>query len=267
MVLDSAQKTKKVAFIGSGLITILSLLDSSFDDALVQRFRLASKRCDRSLLESVPVHLADEEFRRAFCSSRSSFYILVSILRRHLLRDADQAKRSSDGVISPCIRLAVTLRMISGARTLTRCWHFAWVGLQFTLYFVETVLVIVDELKMPGVPVNDSAELKKLADDFRCSRSAPSLLYGSVRAIDGIAIAITKPPDECAQRKLYCRKGKCSLPVQAVVDASYCFLYMSSRCVGSTHDSVALSASSLAYRLREGELPFGYLIAADAAYL
>ncbi len=82
-------------------------------------------------------------------------------------------------------------------------------------------------LPMPGVPLTDEVELRKLADGFLKSRRKPNPLYGCIGAIDGIAIKIFKPRDEYVPRKVFCRKGFYSLPVQAVVDSSYKFLYMS----------------------------------------
>jgi DDE superfamily endonuclease len=64
----------------------------------------------------------------------------------------------------------------------------------------------------------------------------------------------------------FCRKGFYALPVQACVDYRYKFQYMSSRAVGSTHDHLAWSISSLALNLETGAMIPGYWIAGDAAY-
>ena len=57
-----------------------------------------------------------------------------------------------------------------------------------------------------------------------------------------------------------------AIPVQAVADAQYNFLYMSARCSGSTHDSVAFAVSNVAQNLSATRLPHGYWIAADLLY-
>ena len=85
--------------------------------------------------------------------------------------------------------------------------------------FHETVQVVDSELKMPGLPLDDLLELKNLVDEFHRSKRAPSPLYGSLDALDGIEIVVKKPPDQYVPRKFNFRKGKYALPAQAVVDS------------------------------------------------
>jgi DDE superfamily endonuclease len=85
-------------------------------------------------------------------------------------------------------------------------------------------------------------------------------------AVDGIAVKILKPPDNENPAGYYCRKGFYAIPVQAVVDSDYKFMYMSAVCVGSTHDSVAWAVSKLGMLLMKGAMILGYWIAGDAAY-
>ncbi len=120
---------------------------------------------------------------------------------------------------------------------------------------------------MPGVPLNKPVALEMLAAEFHSSRKPVNPLCGCIGALDGIAIAIQKPPDEYVPRNFYCRKGIYALPVQAMVDARNRFVYMTSQCVGSTHDFVAFHVSAFARKLRDGRLPYGYWIAADPAYM
>ncbi len=87
--------------------------------------------------------------------------------------------------------------------------------------------------------VSDTAELERLAGGFSLSRRGGSPLYRCVGALDGICVRVKKPLGKCKPRDYFCRKGFYSVPVQAIVDSSYRFLYMSARCVGSTHDSLA----------------------------
>jgi hypothetical protein len=57
------------------------------------------------------------------------------------------------------------------------------------------------------------------------------------------------------------------MPIQSVCDSNYKCLYMSARCVGSTHNSLAWAVSTLGSRLQRG-LGIGfYWIAGDAAYV
>jgi hypothetical protein len=97
---------------------------------------------------------------------------------------------------------------------------------------------------MPGIPTTDSAKLSCLADGFRRSRTPASPIHGCIGALDVIAISILKPPDQFVPRNFYCRKGMFALPVQAIVDFSYRFMYMSASCVWSTHDSLSFCVFS-----------------------
>jgi DDE superfamily endonuclease len=90
--------------------------------------------------------------------------------------------------------------------------------------------------------------------------------YGVAWDLDGIALPIAKPQDKYFPRHYYTRKGFYALPVQCICDASYRFLYMSARCVGSTHESLAWACSMLGSRFPDGLNIGEYWIAADAAY-
>jgi hypothetical protein len=85
--------------------------------------------------------------------------------------------------------------------------------------------------------------------------------------VDGIAIKIANPLDCCVPRHYYCRKGFYSAPFQAIVDAKYRFISLSSVVCGSTPDSLAFRASSIGEKLYTHGLPFGYWVAGDAAYV
>jgi DDE superfamily endonuclease len=108
-----------------------------------------------------------------------------------------------------------------------------------------------EELWLPGIP-NDLGQLRALADDFNRSRPILNPLNGCISAIDGIAIALRFPRAENLPSLYYCRKGFFALPVQICCDAKYRFQYFSARAVGSTHDSLAFSLSSLYAFLEEG---------------
>jgi hypothetical protein len=67
-------------------------------------------------------------------------------------------------------------------------------------------------------------------------------------------------------RNYYCRKGFYSVPFQAIEDAKYRFITLSSVVCGSTHYSLAFRASSIGEKLYTQGLLFGYWISGDAAY-
>lgn len=168
--------------------------------------------------------------------------------------------------MSPAMRLALTLRLLAVGSYLDQVLSFRLAGC--TVYHIlrSTVYTIHSTLPMPGVPLEDTRSLQGLATKFHNSRTLPNPLFGCIGALDGIAIKIAKPADNYVPRNFFCRKGHYAIPVQAVADASYRFLYMSEKCPGSTHDSVTFHVSSLARRLRRGELLPGYWIAGDAAF-
>eukprot|EP00171_Calliarthron_tuberculosum_P002445 IDg2445t1 len=258
--------TKTVTIISAAAtFLLLGYLEEDEDEPRIP-VRAASKRRYRPSFQTITTGLNDVEFRRAFRISRPSFDKLVCMLHCHLIRDAERASRSSGGAISPSLRLAITLRLLSGGSYLDQMISFHVGRSTVFAVFKETVLAIMKVLKMPGVPLTNFEKLLQLANDFQNSRVCPSPIRGCIAAIDGIAIGIQKPPDEYMPRNFFCRKGKFALPVQACVDSNYRFLTMSCVCVGSTHDSVAFSVSGLANELRNGTSHHGFWIAGDAAY-
>ena len=234
-----------------------SLLHTLCADGLA-RIRKPSRTRFRVTFQIIVSNLSDAEFRRAFRVSKTSFQRLLNALSLALDRDVNQARRSSGGEVESAVRLAVTLRMLAGGSYHDQMLSFNLGRSTVFQIFHDTISAIVKTLKMPGVPLHDVDKLMELSTRFNESRQNPSPLFGCVGALDGISIAIQKPPDEYVPRNFYCRKGMYAMPVQAIVDSRYRFLYMSCRCVGSTHDSVAFHVSSMARRLRQGEMPAGY---------
>lgn len=218
------------------------------------------------------VSFSDAEFKKALRMSRSAFSKLLNLLRDDLgLRSRHGGHAAPDGgtKLEPDARLAIALRMMAGGSL----WDLMAIFnvSRPTLYrvFNNVVDVMMARLKLPGLPTDTEPELRRMADEFQRSRrgSADNPLYGCVGAIDGIAVAIQAPPAEYHPAQYYCRKGFYCLPVQAVCDANYRFIYMSAVAVGSTHDSVAFAMSSLWRSLQSARLPAGFWLAGDAAYI
>ena len=57
------------------------------------------------------------------------------------------------------------------------------------------------------------------------------------------------------------------IPVRAIRDSRYRFVFFTAKCAGTTHDSFAFSVSSYVKRLAAGDLPNEFWIAADDAYV
>jgi hypothetical protein len=232
-----------------------------------RRTRRASLRRVRPCLSNVVRDLSDGEFRRVFRMQRCTFTSLLYILLPDLQRDVSMALRSSGGRIEPEIRLALTLRLLAGASYLDTVMLFAISPSSCYAVFHDTISSILSRLEMPGLPLDDIENLDKLSQGFSESRLHDNPLVGCVGAVDGIAVKIAKPRDCFVPRNYYCRKGFYSAPFQAIVDARYRFLSLSSVVCGSTHDSLAFRASFIGEKLYSQGLPTGYWVAGDAAYV
>jgi DDE superfamily endonuclease/Villin headpiece domain len=231
------------------------------------RRRMAALRRARPSFESIAGYLSDHDFTRCFRMPREAFYNLLAILRGDLERQLAAATKSSGGRVEPASRLAILLRILGGASYLDMQLVFGVGRSTVFQVFHSTLRAINAKLQMPGVPVGNEEKMRANAEAFRTSRDPHSPLWGCIGALDGIALAIKKPHDHYFPRHFYTRKGFYAMPIQAVCDSKYKFLYMSARCVGSTHDSLAWAVSTLGRRLQDG-LGLGvYWLAGDAAYV
>lgn len=115
--------------------------------------------------------------------------------------------------------------------------------------FHETLLVLRDDLQVPGAPTKDTENIRVLADEFRRYRSTLSLLYGCVGAMDRISEQIEKPYVLYVPRNYFCRKGFYSRVVQAAVECKLRFKYMSCMRASTAHGSTAFGISFQALTL------------------
>ena len=198
---------------------------------------------------------------------KSAFTSLLEMLLPDLQRDTAMALRSSGGRIEPEIRLALTLWILAGESYLDAMMLFGISRSSCYATFHGTIESILSRLELPGLPLSNRNCLDKLSQEFSAARGNSNPLVGCVGAVDGIAIKISKPLDCYVPRNYYCRKGFYSAPFQAIVDAKYRFISLSSVVCGSTHDSLAFRASSIGEKLYTQGLPFGYWVAGDAAYV
>jgi hypothetical protein len=90
---------------------------------------------------------------------------------------------------------------------------------------------------------------------------------GCIVALDGIELAIKKPHDHYFLRKFYIRKLFYALPIQPVRYSNFILLYMSARCVGSTHDSFVWAVSILGQRFQDGLCLGIYWLAGESVYV
>jgi DDE superfamily endonuclease len=261
----ATRRRAEIAAVAAVLMTMCVAIGTLDPESrlLARRTRLHIR--ERMSVEHAFRYFNDIEFTRALRMGRPAFLKLVRKLKSGLERDARQGARSSAGRVEPDSRLAVTVRMHTGGSV----WDLMQVfGLgRSTIYefFHATLDVIMITVQLPGVPCTDSSCLRALAEGFKSSRGPVNPTDGCVSALDGIAFFMHRPSTEFTPRMFICRKGFYALPVQACVDYRYKLQYMS-RAVGSTHDHLAWSISSLALNLETGAMIPGYWIVGDAAY-
>jgi hypothetical protein len=132
--------------------------------------RPAAVRRQRCRFETVVQYPSPHDFTRCFRMPRNVFYKLLSLLKPRLMRNANMGRRSSGGIIEPAVRLAMFLRILSGASYLDLEIAFR-VG-RSTIYsvFLSTLNVVLSTIPMPGVPVDDAAKLRELAKGYCASR-------------------------------------------------------------------------------------------------
>lgn len=208
----------------------------------------------------------DASFKRAFRMDRKVFEKLLSLVWNDLKKNDDMGRRAKRPTIQPDVTLGVTLRMLAGGSYLDLMAAYEISDSAVYEIFHSTTEALMKRLRLPGLP-RTIPGLRRLAEEFKMSRSPPSPLSGCVGALDGIAIKIKKPSSYLDPAYFYCRKGYYAIPVQAVVDSDYRFLCYSARCVGSTHDSLAHAVSSLGQYLEAGNLRNEFWIAGDEAYV
>lgn len=180
--------------------------------------------------------------------------------------DETMSRRGSpSGPVTPELQLSMTLRFLAGGSYMDiAVLH----GVHRSTLFM-CVWRVIDAIEMVPefnlrFPIDDTARLTELANDFQCQRGNP--LWGCVGAIDGIAIEITRPTGVKNSKSYYNRKGFFAIPLQAMVDVNYIFTFASMKTTGSTHDAIGFAVSGLGQRVAAGDLPYPFWIAADAAY-
>lgn len=194
--------------------------------------------------QSVTDIYSDRIFKRAFRMDRDVFAKLLNLIREDITKNDEMGRRSKRPTIKPDVRMGVTLRMLAGASYLDLMTSYQISASAVYEIFHDTCDVLMRKLWLPGLP-NTVQGLRRMAEEFRISRSPPSPLPGCIGALDGIAIKIKKPEWCLGPACYWCRKGYYAIPVQALVDSNYRFICYSARCVFSTHDSLSHSVSAL----------------------
>ena len=132
--------------------SILALAEISRQD----RARVGNRILERRSFEASIRNMNDFEFRRTFRMHRSAFRVLCTVLEHKLMRNSEMGMRSSAGVISVPVQVAIFLRTLAGARYLD---FMSLYGVtRPTVYAVlqRVCDAVLCELALPGLPSTQS---------------------------------------------------------------------------------------------------------------
>lgn len=189
----------------------------------------------------------------------------------------DAHKDSTGGFISGEVRLAITLRLLSGASYLdlgllfiTSYSHVYDIYHYVIKYWINNDDVIsIDFYKN----LTDVEAMKQTAKEFAVNGRNESIIGGAIAALDGWLVKIKCPTlagDKVKnQGSFFCQKDYFAVNVQAMVDRKKRVVWRSIKCRESKHDSTAFKRSSL-YKLLVRKSKFlmelGLYILGDSAY-
>ena len=265
------------------------LADLQYKHKLEERKRKRTpetRKEKRKTFSEITSKLTDLQFRRMFRLPRASFYKLCTKIENNVgdgvfkterkVRDTTKTGKATDfrgGAISGELRTAVYLRMMAGASYLDIFMIYDVRHKQVYDCFKKVVGWMNDTFSYPFVMAlrnEDNAFFEQLSEAF--SADSNGVYTGCIGAIDGLALRIQRP---LVTKELpnpggyYCRKGFYALNVQSMCDRRKRVLWMSSRHIGSCHDSRAFLDTGL-YELLMEKKEFlrkhGFFIVGDSAY-
>jgi hypothetical protein len=244
------------------------------------------KKKKRKTFAEITESVTDVQFRRMFRMSRTAFLKLCARVGESIgdgifksenktrpTTKTTNATKFRGGEISGEVRLATYLRLMAGASYLDLFMIYdigtkpiynsfekvtGWINQTFTFPLVK------------ALQDKDEAFFEELSDAF--GQDSNGIYIGCFGALDGLALKIKRPtvteglPNPGAY---YCRKGFYALNCQAICDVKKRILWISSRHIGSCHDSRAFTDTRLYALLLERKewlKDRGFFIAGDSAY-
>lgn len=226
----------------------------------------------------------DVAFRKRFRMEKHSFNKLCSDInnavgagvfkseshelarKKHRL---DEAWEVHGGIVSGEIKVAVYLRILSGASYFDVSDIYGIHELSTYRIFYEVVGWVMKTYSF-DYDVNDLGRLQSISNGF--AQFSGHALEGCIGAIDGLAIRIRCPSERDGVSdpgNYFCRKGFHALNVQAVVDSKKRFLFASPSHVGSANDARAWAETGLSRKLDSMEeilIEHKLWLAGDSAY-
>eukprot|EP00965_Chrysotila_dentata_P122423 4046100-Pleurochrysis_carterae.AAC.1 len=212
--------------------------------------------------------LSAKSFKLRYRLDIDAFYKLLSIIWDDLLVDGGMAMRRRNGLlISPQVRLAVSLRYFAGGDTLDLMLIYS-LSRGEVYSCIWTVMDSINaRLKLEFPALDDIEALRAISDGFQ-EHLRQKVWRGQVSAIDGVHIAMRSPGVSVVDQKSYYvpRKAEFALLCIAVCDQRRRFIYYDISSAPTTHDSMAWANSDLGQKILAGQLPPEFFFNGDAAF-
>ncbi len=247
------------------------------------------KECTRKKFSQViSEEFPEATFRRYFRMGRDSFFKLCNQICAEVGEDEFRpercvdnfnrtyrgAVRKSGGAICGEVRVAIFIRLLAGASYLDLMVIFDLCHQPVFMSFHMVCNWIQRTLKFPFVRALEDEDVdyfERVSADFAYAAS-DGVFKGCIGALDGLAVRIKRPVATATLRDpgaYFCRKGFFALNCQGICDFQKRLIWVSSRHIGSCHDSVAFTDTKL-YELLQKKKDFlvkqGYFIVGDSAY-
>ena len=152
--------------------------------------------------------------------------------------------------LDPGLKLALTLRYLAtGSSYKTLSYNFRCGVSSISEFLPEVCSAILEVFTPEAFTVQFTADYwMGVADKFQKKWNFPH----AVGALDGKHVCVKKPP--CSGSLYYNYKGFFSVPMLALVDADYCFMWVETGGLGHMSDSQIFLDSDLCMKLRQNEL-------------
>ena len=209
---------------------------------------------------------SEEEFKKRFRMSKNCFFLLYRLLRNDLSPNRSMSPKLSKMYIPGEVKLAMTIRYLAGGQIYDIADRYGYHSTTTNLMVWKVMgIILKTKLGRCEFKADDAEWLKEKANLYSGLRVTNPLAEKCVGCVDGLAIEIERPDSSFSPKEYSNRKGFYSITCQGICDAQHRFIFFDCSCPGSTHDSLALSRTSIFEKLTSGLLN-SYWLAADAAY-
>ena len=267
---------------------LLSKLEKDANRVTHQQMRTKeSQKQKRKSFTQITNRLSDNQFHRVFRMKKISFHKLCLLIETNVGKDVFKSEKHTTnyhskteaatnfrgGEISGEIRMAIFLRLLAGASYLDLFMLYdvstksVYNSFKKAIYWVNTTLKF---RLVQALQEEDKYYFEQLSNSFGLDSQGEFM--GCIGALDGLAIKIKRPTITEILKDpgaYYCRKGFYALNIQAICDRYKRILWISSRHIGTCHDSRAFKDTQL-YDLLKDKAKFlsdqSLFIVGDSAY-